>query len=174
MQEERLHLVDTPRCDENEIENGKQPQLQVKRAVADLPEGEPAEQRCKYMQNDLVPHVVWRPPQLHHQPLRHHRELEPFRRRVVGCVLDVVGVGFAEGVECLQLGERALFLLGLVPYLYPVDGLVRVALDHLDDVLCWILVRRTGGSMPSEVVQQNLRVFARFAKVRHLSSASKE
>lgn len=58
MQEKRLHLVNTARGDEDEVENRKQSQLKVKTAVSDLPEGETTEKCCENMEDDLVPHVI--------------------------------------------------------------------------------------------------------------------
>lgn len=58
MQEERLHLVDTAWGDEDEVENGKQSQLQGESAVSNLPEGESTEKCCENMEKDLVPHVI--------------------------------------------------------------------------------------------------------------------
>ena len=43
MQKERLHLIDTARSDENEIEDSKKSQLERKSAVPNLPECESAE-----------------------------------------------------------------------------------------------------------------------------------
>jgi hypothetical protein len=40
VEEVRLHLVDTARRDKDEVEDGKQSELQVKSPVADHPEGE--------------------------------------------------------------------------------------------------------------------------------------
>lgn len=58
VQEERLHLVDTARGDEGEVEDGKETQLHGEGAVAHFPEGEAAEEGCEDVQGDLVPHVV--------------------------------------------------------------------------------------------------------------------
>lgn len=58
MKEEWLHLVDTPWGNEDEIENGKQTELKIERAIAHHPESKPAKQRCKYVENYLIPHVV--------------------------------------------------------------------------------------------------------------------
>lgn len=58
VQEEWLHLVDTCRSDENEVEDSEEPKLEVKRAVSHFPKCETAEQGCEDMQNDLAPDIV--------------------------------------------------------------------------------------------------------------------
>jgi hypothetical protein len=58
VEEVRLHLVDTARRDKDEVEDGKQSELQVKSPVADHPEGEATEKGGKDVQVDLVPDVV--------------------------------------------------------------------------------------------------------------------
>jgi hypothetical protein len=58
VQEIRLHLVDTSWSDKDEVEDGKESQLKVKRSVANHPKGEAAEQSRKDVQVDLVPYVV--------------------------------------------------------------------------------------------------------------------
>lgn len=58
MQEVRLHLIDATRGNENEVEDGKKSQLQVKCSITDHPEGEATKQRGEDMQVDLVPHVI--------------------------------------------------------------------------------------------------------------------
>ena len=58
MQEERLHLVDAPRRHEDEIENCKDSQLEIKGAIPDLPKGEAAEKGRKDVQVDLVPNII--------------------------------------------------------------------------------------------------------------------
>jgi len=58
MQEERLHLVDTPRRDEDKVEDGEQPKLQRECTISNLPESETAKETSKDMEDDFVPHVV--------------------------------------------------------------------------------------------------------------------
>jgi hypothetical protein len=58
VQEEGLHLVDAPGSHEDEVEDSKDTQLEIKRAVSDHPEGEAAEQSSEDMKIDLVPDVV--------------------------------------------------------------------------------------------------------------------
>lgn len=58
MQEKWLHLVDTSGSNENEIEDGKQTELQIKGAVSHLPKCETTEQRCKYVENNLIPYII--------------------------------------------------------------------------------------------------------------------
>jgi hypothetical protein len=57
-QEERLHLVNAAWGDEDEIENGKESQLEAESPVSDFPEGETAEKSRKHVENNLVPHIV--------------------------------------------------------------------------------------------------------------------
>jgi hypothetical protein len=58
VQEERLHLVDTPGCHKDEVEDGKDAQLEIKRAVSNHPEGKATKQSSEDMEVDLVPDVV--------------------------------------------------------------------------------------------------------------------
>ena len=58
LEEEWLHLVDAPRRHEDKVKDGEEAQLQVEGAVADLPEGEAAEEGREDVQVDLVPDVV--------------------------------------------------------------------------------------------------------------------
>lgn len=58
MQEERLHLVDTARSNENEVEDSKESQLESEGPVSSLPECKSAEQCCKDVKNDFVPHII--------------------------------------------------------------------------------------------------------------------
>jgi len=58
MQEKWLHLVDTPRRDEDEVEDGEQSELQRECTISDLPESETTEQARKDVEDDFVPHVV--------------------------------------------------------------------------------------------------------------------
>lgn len=58
VQEEGLHLVDTTGSHKDEVEDGKDPQLEIKRAISNLPKGETTEKSCKYVQVDLVPDIV--------------------------------------------------------------------------------------------------------------------
>lgn len=119
MQEERLHLVDTSRRDEDEVEDGEQPELQRECTISDLPESETAEQTGKDVEDHLVPHIVLRlvslficarqgnvtyrrPPKLGHQSLPNHLELEPFRCRKVGLIFLIIRVGFAGIIQGLQ------------------------------------------------------------------------
>lgn len=119
MQEEGLHLVDTSRCDEDEIEDGKQPELQRECTISNLPESKTTEQTGKYVEDHLVPHIILRlvssficarqrnvtyrrSPKLGHQPLPNHLELEPFRCRKVGLIFLIIRVGFAGIIQNLQ------------------------------------------------------------------------
>lgn len=58
MQEERLHLVDTTRGNKDEVEDGKESQLKRESAISNLPKRESTEETGKYMEEELVPHVV--------------------------------------------------------------------------------------------------------------------
>lgn len=58
VQENRLHLVDTPGRHEDEVEDGKHAELEIEGAVTDHPECEPAEKGRKYVQVDLIPDVI--------------------------------------------------------------------------------------------------------------------
>lgn len=58
VQEERLHLVDAAWCHKDEVEDGKDTQLQVERAIPDFPKREAAEESCENVQVDLVPDVI--------------------------------------------------------------------------------------------------------------------
>lgn len=58
VQEERLHLVNTTRRNENKIEDGKEPELHGECAISHFPEGEATEEGCEDMKHDLIPHVV--------------------------------------------------------------------------------------------------------------------
>jgi hypothetical protein len=57
-QEKGLHLNDTAWGHEDEIENGKESQLERESAISNLPEGETTEESRKNVKNDLVPHVI--------------------------------------------------------------------------------------------------------------------
>ena len=58
VQKERLHLVDTARGDEDEVENGKETKLHRECAIAHFPKGEAAKEGCKDVQDNLIPHIV--------------------------------------------------------------------------------------------------------------------
>ena len=58
VKEEWLHLVNAARCNEDEIEDSKEPELHSESTVSHFPEGETTEEGCKDMKDDLVPHVV--------------------------------------------------------------------------------------------------------------------
>ena len=58
MQKERLHLVDAAWRHKDEVEDGKDAQLQVERAIPDFPKCEAAKESCENVQVDLVPDVI--------------------------------------------------------------------------------------------------------------------
>lgn len=58
MQEEWLHLVDTSWGDENEVKDGEETKLHGEGSIAHFPECETAEESCKDVQDNLIPHVV--------------------------------------------------------------------------------------------------------------------
>lgn len=60
-QKEGLHLIDTSRSDEDEVEDRKDSELEIKGAVPDLPECEAAEKSSENVQVDLVPDVILKP-----------------------------------------------------------------------------------------------------------------
>jgi hypothetical protein len=53
-----LHLIDAAWSNKNEIEDGKESQLQRESSVSNLPERETAEKSRENMEDNLVPHVV--------------------------------------------------------------------------------------------------------------------
>jgi hypothetical protein len=53
-----LHLIDAARGNENEIEDGKESQLERESSISNLPEGETAEKSREDMEDNLIPHVV--------------------------------------------------------------------------------------------------------------------
>lgn len=174
VEEEGLHLVDTPRRHEDEVENGEEPELEVERAVAHLPEGEAAEESGEDVEVDFIPDVVlWRSisvvpwclllcrgedayrraPELDHHSVKHHPELLPSRGGVLLATLLLVAPRCHLGIELVEHLQRLLTLRGSVPHVYPVDGLLGVSLDNLHNMLSRVYVRRARRAVPREVVQ---------------------
>jgi hypothetical protein len=75
MQEKRLHLINTSRSNEDEVENGEQTELQIKRALSHFPECESTEKSCKDVQNDFVPYVILPGKKNQHQLLTYGKYL---------------------------------------------------------------------------------------------------
>lgn len=58
VQEERLHLIDASRGNENKVENSEKPQLERERTIFNIPKCETAEECCEDVKVDLIPHVI--------------------------------------------------------------------------------------------------------------------
>lgn len=58
VQEERLHLIDASRGNENKVENSEKPQLERESTIFNIPKSKTAEERCEDVKVDLIPHVI--------------------------------------------------------------------------------------------------------------------
>ena len=58
MQEERLHLINTARRNEDKVEDCKESELKRESATSNLPECESTEKSGEDMQEEFVPHIV--------------------------------------------------------------------------------------------------------------------
>lgn len=80
----------------------------------------------------------------------------PSRGSEAGLVL-LAGISLADAVQLLQFNDGSLAFARTVPHINPVDLLAVVSLDDFDDVLRWVRIRRTRGSISCKVVQHFLR-----------------
>lgn len=93
--------------------------------------------------------------------MEHNHELGPLRIGVLFALLVLVALRRALGDELVECPEFLLALGGLAPDIYPVDRLLGVALDDLDNVLGGVHVGRARRAVAGEVAQYLLRVLAR-------------
>lgn len=170
--EERLQLADAARRHEDEVEDGHEPQLQVKYAAPDHPKCEAPEQRVGNVQSHLIPYIFRVAPESQQLPLRHQSHLVPERRRkILGLGfrdLSVLGGGTIRNLrffETVELCHHARLLDRAVPDQRPVDLGAESALHDVNNVFgrVYILWRRS--AVPSKVVQHHGRVLARRSKV---------
>ena len=98
--------------------------------------------------------TYWWAPDMNTQALRNRLELEPVRGRKVSSIFNIVGVIFAGFVQCIKLGECLLALFWLVPDFDPILLFCSTtSLNDINDMLCWVGIRRARCSVPIEVVQ---------------------
>ena len=83
--------------------------------------------------------------------MEHDHELGPLRIGVLLAILVLITVRSGLVDELVERPELLLALGGLAPDVHPVDGLLGVALDDLNDVLGRVHVGRAGRSVPGEV-----------------------
>lgn len=158
IEEERLHLIDRPRCHEDEVENGEQSELKIKRTVADHPKREAGKECIIDMQQHLIPHVVGAAPQLYQLALCDKHNLVPFGDGIIFLIglVQLKSLALTFLVKTCKFFERSTSFVRFEPGLSPIDSLSIFPLHNINDVLCRVRGRRTGSSILREIVEQNL------------------